>query len=352
MSVRSSLACRLSTNSRRLTWLSAAVLPAVVLAAPADDEREPLGVSFRVGGKALFNLKGSLVDTRPALGTGAYYDDGYVLADSSGSATETWNWGYSNASQVIGGDVEFHRLNNSPRPGSLDLGGGSAVFGGELVAAFEAFRFDWGKREAKFGVELGYSFLPFSADGNAQVTRSATYTTARYNLGATIPPPAGYAGSFDRQGPLIDLNPSAGYPQTVTDVGTGALDSSFDVDLHALRFGVWVEYPLTKRVSLIGSLGYAAVFADGNLRVTESLTFANAAIPSLASTISTVSKTDWLQGAYFELRANWRLNDWLSVFAGGEVRYQTDFELQSGDRSGQLDFGIGFGGTAGVMFEF
>jgi hypothetical protein len=338
-------------NSRPLTWLWAALLPAVVQAAPAKDEREPLGVSFRLGGKALFNLKSSLMDTRPMLGAGARYDDGYVLADSSGSATETWNWGYSNASQVIGGDVEFHRLDNSPRPG-LDPGGGSAVFGGELVAAFEAFRFDWGKREAKFGVELGYSSLPFSADGNTQVNRSATYTTARYNLGAAIPPPAGYAGSFGRQGPLIDLNPSAGYPQSVTDVGTGTLDSVFDVDLHALRFGMWIEYPLTKRVSLIGSFGYAAVFADGNLRITESLTFANAAIPSLARTTSTVSKTDWLQGAYFELRANWRLNDRLSVFAGGEVRYQTDFELQSGDRSGQLDFGIGFGGTAGVMFEF
>ncbi len=352
MSVRSSSDTRFPATPCRLVWLAAALVPAVALAAPADEERESLGVSFRLGGKALFKLKGSLVDTRPALGTGAYYDDGYVLADASGSATDTWNWGYSNASQVIGNDVEFHRLDNSPRPGSMDLGGSSAVFGGELVAAFEAFRFDWGKREAKFGVELGYSFLPFSADGNTQVTRSATYTTARYNLGATIPPPAGYAGSFDRSGPLIDLNPSAGYPTQVTDVGTGALASSFDVDLHALRFGMWIEYPLTQRLSLIGAFGYAAVFADGNLSVTESLTFANAAIPSLAATTSTVSKTDWLQGAYLELRANWRFNDWLSVFAGGEVRYQTDFELQSGDRSGQLDFGIGFGATAGVMFEF
>jgi len=39
--------------------------------------------------------------TRPSVG-GSGYSDGYVLPDITGSGTQTWNWGYNNASQVQG----------------------------------------------------------------------------------------------------------------------------------------------------------------------------------------------------------------------------------------------------------
>lgn len=338
-------------QSLAVVGLAALALPA--FGADADDEREPLGISVRVAGRALFNVKGSVIDTKAPLGAGARFDDGFVLPDSSGSATDTWHWGYENASQVVNGgsQLEFHRLDNSPRPGSFELGGGSPVFGGELILGFEAFRFDWGSKEAKFGAELGYGYMPYSSTGSARLTANSTYTTTLYNLGGITPPPPGYAGPFNGPGAVIPLNPAAP-ATTLTGSGTGAVDSAFDVNMHTMRLGLWIEYPLTRKVSLTGAIGYSAVFADGELRLTESLAFANAGMPSQAAVTSLVSKTDWLQGAYLEARANWHLTKTISAFVGGEVRLQTDFELQSGNRLGQLEFGVGFAGTLGLQFDF
>lgn len=343
-----------SAGSLPLISLGLAVLCPFAHAAEAGDELEPRGISVRVGGKALFNLKGSVVDTRAPVGAGARFDDGFVLPDSSGSTTDTWHWGYQNSTQVVnnGTQLEFHRLDNSPRPGSFDLGGGNPLLGGEIVLGFEAFRFDWGRKEARFGVELGYTYLPYSSSGSARLTTTATNTTTLHNLDGVIPPPSPYSGPFNGPGPLLPLTPAVVPPVSVTDTGTGAVDSAFDVNLHALRFGLWIDYPLTKKISLTGAFGYSAVYADGELRLTESITFANGNIPSLPTATTLTSKTDWLQGFYLEMRANWHFTKSLSAFVGAEARYQTDFEIQATDRRGQLEFGFGFGATAGVQFEF
>ncbi len=341
-----------SFRSASLSALSLiAAIPAAV-AASADEEREPLGISARVGGLALFNVKAAVVDTKaplnPAIG---YYDDGYVLAGSSGTgAGLTWNWGYDRTAQASGNQLALHRLDNSPRPGSFDLNGGNPLFGGELVLGFEAFRFDWGKKEARFGVEIGYGYLPYSSSGNARQTSSATYTTRVHDTSGVIVPDAPYAGTFNGPGALIPLAPISSSVETGS--GTGSVDASFDVNFHALRFGMWVDYPLTKKLTVTASFGYAALFADGELKLTESLTFANPTLPSLASAATVTSKTDWLQGFYLEVRGNWHFTKTLSAFVGGEARYQTDFTIPGAGRRGELDFGIGFGAKAGIQLEF
>jgi hypothetical protein len=317
-----------------------------------DDEREPLGVSARIGGLGLFNLKAAVLDTQvplnPATG---YFDDGYVVAGSSGTgAGLTWNWGYESAAQVAGNQLALHRLDNSPRPGNFDLDGSNPLFGGELVLGFEGFRFDWGKREARFGVEIGYGYLPYSSSGSSRVTRTATYTTTLHDVAGIIVPDAPYAGSFEGPGAVIPLAPIGSSVETGT--GTGAVDSSFDVDFHALRLGLWIEYPVTTKLSVTASFGYAALFADGELTLTESLTFASPTMPSVATATTINSKTDWLQGVYLEVRGNWKLTESIAVFVGGLIRYQTDFTIPAAGRQGELEFGFGLGATAGIQFEF
>lgn len=328
----------------------------VALALPAlgadDEEREPYGVSIRLGGLALFNAKASLIDTRPVLGGAGNFDDGFVLPgiNGTGAGKKTWNWGYQNESQIVGDQIELHRLDDSPRVGSFDLSGDNPALGGELVMGFEAFRFDLGKREARFGVELGYGYAPFSASGVSSRTANAKYTTSRFNLNGVIPPVPPYAGTFEGPGPLIDLN--AASETTETSTGTSQVASDFDVTIHALRFGLWIEYPLTERLALTASVGYSALYADGELQVTESLTFVNPAVPSMAAATATASKTDWLQGAYFQTRISWKFTENWSVYIGGEARWQTDFLLETPGRRGELEFGVGFGAVAGVEFSF
>lgn len=339
---------------RRLPLVLAGVtlLAVPLLGADDEDEREPYGISVRVGGLAWFNAKASLTDTRPTLGGTGNFNDGFVLPRTTqGTNQYTWNWGYENAAQVSGGQLELHRLDNSPRVGNFELSGDNPLLGGELVIALEAFRFELGRRDARFGVEFGYGYLPYSASGGASRSGTASYTTARHNFApGVIPPMPPYAGTPDGPGPLLELNPAS--TATESSTGTSEVTSSFDVTLHALRFGFWVDYPLTDRISLTASLGYSAVYADGEISVTESLTFANPLVPSLASSTAIANKTDWLQGAYLQVRGSWRFTEHWSVFLGGEARWQTDFEIQAPDRRAELEFGVGFGAVAGIEFSF
>ena len=60
------------------------------------------------------------VNPGPASGGADHtYNDGYVLVDSSGNAGGlTWNWGYQNASQVVGPNMQFNAIQSSSPSGS------------------------------------------------------------------------------------------------------------------------------------------------------------------------------------------------------------------------------------------
>ena len=71
-----------------------------------DDEVDHTGWFVRLGARASSGLKVSLQDRKasPSIVPGQY-DNGFVHPDISGSSATTWNWGYSSASQVQGGNI-------------------------------------------------------------------------------------------------------------------------------------------------------------------------------------------------------------------------------------------------------
>src|SRR4051812_38459904 len=98
-----------------------AVAPFAIQAAdfPENPNRLTLGARFGMNFKGAFGNRGA-VNAGPAIpGADHNYNDGYVRVDSSGNAGGlTWNWGYLNASQVVGDNMQFHAIESASPSGS------------------------------------------------------------------------------------------------------------------------------------------------------------------------------------------------------------------------------------------
>lgn len=344
--------------------LGLAATAAPVFAADNLDDDDQSGWFIRLGGRISSGVKAELRDTKPVSAiTAGVYDDGYVLPDSGGSATLTQNWGYQNASQVQNGgnDLVMHQLQGGPRVGNRTGLENNPLYGGELVGGFEFVRFDIGRREAKFGFELGYSYSQLSIKDHATDSRTATFITDTYALDAAVPgspisvPPPGYAGSFDGNpagSPVIGLVKRSG--TSSLEDGTSTLDTRLDSDFHTLRLGPWIEIPLSGRVNLALSLGYCTIYSSSELNLNESVSYANPAAQAQApaSISGHYLRTHWSPGGYAQLRATYRLTKHVGVYVGGDFQYNTGVTIDAPGRQAKIDFGTTYGAVAGVSFGF
>lgn len=339
-----------------LAFVATAVAFSLVAADdPEDAERS--GWFVRLGGRVSSGMKATLRDTRPAgaLAAGSY-DDGFVQPAAGGNPALTANWGYQSAAQVQGNDLVFHRLDGAPRVGDRVGLKDDPQFGGEVVTGFEFFRFDIGKREARFGFESGYSHSRFTVSDRAVATGSATFTVDRFALDAAsagnpvTPPLAPYAGAAGTPGPLIGLSPSA--RTVLTTTGTSTLDSKFDSEFHNLRIGPWIEVPITGRMSLSISAGYVAIYSSSHLDLAESVAFADPTVPVPAAASGRSVATHWSPGAYAQVRTNYRLTRHLGVYVGGDIQHSTGATVGAPGREARIDFGDTYGAVAGVSCTF
>ena len=328
-----------------------------------DDSTDQSGWFIRLGGRISTGVKAQIRDTQVApTPTAGVYNDGFVLPDAGGSSTLTQNWGYQNAGQVQGNNLVFHRLDSVPRVGDRTGLQDNPQYGGELVGGFEFVRFDLGKREARFGFELGYSYSQFSVTDHATAKGSSPFTVDGYPLDALVPgspinpPGAPYAGSFigsaNSNNPLIGLNTSS---HTVTSVaGTSTLNSRLESDFHTFRVGPWIEVPLSARVNLALSVGYATIYSAAHLTLDESVTYADPAAQAFAPVpiSGRYLRSHWSPGAYAQLRATYRLTKHVGVYIGGDFQYNTGVTVTAPGREARFDFGKTYGAVVGVTYGF
>lgn len=315
-----------------------------------DDEVDHTGWFVRLGVRASSGLKVSLQDRRaaPSIVPGQY-DNGYVYPDISGSSSTTWNWGYSSASQVQGGNVVMTRLDNTPRVGTSDYPSKS-LYGGQGVVGIEMARFDFRKREAKFGFELGYSYSDMKVQSQATTSGTVTFISDAYSLGGVAAPTAPYSGSYGTSGQLLALNPVSATP--VTSAATSTVSSQIRAEFHDIRIGPWVDLPWTSRFSTAFSAGYSTIYGRGVLDLAENLTVANGAIPTPTFRNGRFSRTQFLPGVYLQLRLEYRITPLVGVYVGGEVQYNTGLTVDAGNRTARFDLGSTYGGVAGVSLNF
>ena len=363
----------MSPSIQRTALLIFATSAALSARAQNDDAPEPLGIRFRLAGRVQFNLKASFTDARTPLSDAAgQFADGYVLLGSNTSTSTnagvvtanpgstTWNWGYQRADQVSGNELALTRYDQVPRVGTLDGSGGSTTYGGELWAMYELYSFrSFNKRTAHWGVEAGYGFTTFDASASGSVSGTATRRQSVYSLGGIVPPSPGYQGGYfgpvpgGPGAPVIDFNPLRS--SNLQAAGVNSLNAAVSTDLHSIKLGPWVELPVTDRLTVGLGAGFCTMYAQADLRFSESTTFTgNPAEFGVASENLSVSATreDWRPGMYARALVDFAITPNWSVFAGGDIQSNSDLNFSAQGRGASVQLGSVFGAMAGVQFKF
>lgn len=317
---------------------------------PLEDPDQS-GWFVRLGGRVSMGAKAQIRDTQAApVSVAGAYDNGYVKPDVGGSATSTWNWGYNSAAQIQGGDLVLQRIDGNPRVGGTAASKDDPRWGGELVSGFEFARFNIGRREARFGFEAGYSYTGLTSSTRAASTATVIETVDHFALNGVLPPVAPYQGTAAGPGPLISLTTSS--HTAISSAATASLDSRLESEFHTFRVGPWISVPLSGRLSLGLSAGYATIYANSSWDLTESLSYANPSLPAATSSSLHANGAHWSPGAYAQLRLEYRLTKHVGIYAGADMQASTGSSVHLPGRDIRYDFGSVYGGVAGVNLSF
>lgn len=335
-----------------------------------------MGTNVSVGFKDLESISLHRRSTASGYRSGrsGEYQDGYVRTDSSGNAGGlTWNWGYSNSSQIKGDSLQLSRQSamgsssthhwvTVPRQEhSFDA---DNFHGVELIYARELVRRD----RFSFGVEAGFSYsridtsshrsARFTAKGDSVTKKGArTVQVDSYALGGVSPPP-GHQGTFAGPGPLIPAAPAStsfnvhrSTSQRSGYEASGELSgrSYFDSDLYMFRLGPWVEYDLTPQVHFGLGAGVLLTIADSSYGYAESLSVHGFGERGYRADGDQV---DALFGGYLDSRLVVDLNERLSLYTTAQLNFSEGIEETVGRKEVDVDLGAAFYWGVGVQFRF
>ncbi|HEX7654591.1 MAG TPA: hypothetical protein VF607_13870, partial [Verrucomicrobiae bacterium] len=282
------------------------------------------------------------------------YDDGYVLADVSGSRDGyTWYWGYDNANQVGASganSIDMHRTDIAglPRNGAGDDDG---KFGFEVAYDRQLYKDDW--RHLYYGLELAFNWMPISFGGATQYHLALNQVTDTYGYTAgTTPPMAGlpYQGSYG--GPGFVLN----YPaqSTASSLGSASLlvQQSFDANLWGFRLGPYIEYMPSEKFCLHLSGGLAVGLLEAQASWQETLTMPGGGPNSVTSLRGGGDDVAVLGGFYVGLDAQYKFDkDW-SVEGGVQFQDIGTYNHNFGGRVVELNLSRSIFLHAGISYSF
>jgi hypothetical protein len=249
------------------------------------------------------------------------YQDGYVGVDTSGNAGGvTWYWGYARADQVVGDNLLLTTSSAGTLFKDIDK---DPQHGVEITYARRLGEF----KGYKWGLEGGVNYMDLDFRSR-RVADPNLLSVDAFSLGSPpiVPPLAPYAGSFNGPGPLINATPTR-YPVTVV--------SEFNPAVFGLKFGPYIERPLTKRLSVNLSGGFALVFADGDFLVQQSVT-----VPGLGTSTSRITKSDLavLPGGYVAGSLSWAVCDSINLFTALQYQNAGRYSHNAGDKRAEIDF--------------
>lgn len=327
----------------------AAVTPVLAQQTDADPFQIPNANRFSLGARIGMNFDAKFQTTRPQPGppTGGVdhtYDNGYVRVDSSGNAGDlTWNWGYDNASQLVGNMVQFHRIDSPILPSSISKSSDDAYYGLELVYQRLAGTFMSG---GGWGFEAAFSYQDIDIQDKRSAFGPGRVIMDSFVLNGILPPNAPYRGKFNGPGPVISDIP-------IRDIGIDnvslASDHHLQGQMFGFRFGPFIEWNFSRRfsVALSGGLSLAPALIDYEFEESISTT-GFAQVERNGST----SKTDLLYGNYVGGVVRFQITEQWGVYAGAQYETLNEWEARVNNRTATLDPGSTFYGVAGVTFRF
>lgn len=194
------------------------------------------------------------------------YDDGFVNIGAATAGTGlTTNWGYNDASQVVGGNLIYTLSGGS----AFDLPGSANDDKQDAVSPYIEFAYlvkegdDW-----SFSSVFTVSYTGVENEVNSSLNQYSVTLTDTYNLNGVIPPTAPYVGAFSGPGlPLINNTPdSRAFTQAL--VGSQAYGFEVDSDIFTFALGGEFSKKVNQSVALTVRPGIALnwVHADAESR--------------------------------------------------------------------------------------
>jgi hypothetical protein len=307
----------------RLLGLGTA-LAVVPLSVHAQDNFDNDWNHFSLNLRAEFNIGAKF--TEPGL------NGGFVRQDSSGSDSQTWNWGYNSPSTVTSseGSQTLHLVNSAQ-------GSENATENGNVGYDFNFIRDIGHESWGQWGIKFGLGYTPIDFRDQSAISSSATST--EYNMGEVIAPNPPYVGTKTGPGPIISLQPEG--PSTTTSasiVGNHNLDAS----LFDLRLGPAINVPIAKRFSVQGSGGLAVGVVDSHF------TFADSGLHVSGGD----TRTSALPGVYGEVGFAYRIARPASIYTGAQFEYLGDFHQSAAGRTATLQLGATIFYELGIQFHF
>ena len=314
-------------------------LPFVLRGADYDENpnRFSFGPRFGLNFKANFN--NNAVNPGPATGgANHFYNDGYVLLDGSGDAGGlTSNWGYPNASQVVGNSMQFHAIQSdaSSSPSDDPQFGAELVYQRVLGSLSPALSGCW-------GLETGFGFTHIDLRDNQSGNVSAT--TDSYSLNGVLPPAAGYNGTPNGPGALLGDTPT----RTATP-GTLTTHDKLAGQLFSFRLGPFVEWHFSSKLSLSGSAGLTLAPTTLDYDFSE-----NASLSGGGNFAASghACKTELLYGPYVGGTLRYDFDKCLSAFVGAQFQNLTALDMSVNGRSARFDPGAAIYLSAGIGWKF
>lgn len=332
----------------------------------ADPNRLSVGGLFLFNAKATFKTTGlSLSTANPGPATGGadhFYDDGYNRVDESGNAFPpgaTSFWGYRSASQVFdsGADPTVGLDSIAMHATSL---GSSTYLDDECVDPQFGFEVGYGRvlghsSRVTWGLEGAFGWTDFGFKDTRIGAPQFDSLTDVYSLNVmgilVTPPLPPYEGPFEAApgSPLLGDTPTRSVAP-----GTGAASGwrEFDANLYSLRLGPFLDYALTKRLSLGVNAGLALLFMDGRLKYDETLSYDLGDGPVSVPQSGQSDEFSTLVGGYVGARIGYDFTPRLRLFGSASYLGASGFEQTAGSRQLELDFTQSFLLSVGLSWAF
>jgi hypothetical protein len=238
-------------------------------------------------------------------------------------------------------DVSSGHLDDDPVPGL------------ELTYNRELFR----RGSWRWGLETALSYSDLTVDHNSTYLAGVTTINDAFEvppdpiLGTrTVPSPG---PSIDGPAtPLIDSTPT----RSITTLAPGDPGSAsiagqyhFHADLLGLRLGPSVELPLSRKVAVGASAGFALVYVNSDFHFNESVTIPGA---GTVGNQGSGSKSDWLPGGYVAGNVSYALSDKWALTAGAQFQDVGRYTQVVHGKEATLDLSKAIFVTLGITYSF
>ena len=219
--------------------------------------------------------------------------------------------------------------------------------------------------KGSWGLGLGFGYTDISIKDNLTVRSDVLRLTDSFDVTPLIPL-AGIGpnvNAFSRIPLAPTVVPANGLPSRTAVVPSGAIITAarkFDAGLWGFKLGPFIDYPVSRKLSLGLGGGLAVAYLTTKYSFSESTTIPSmGTIPLLRPPINNTQAFSggghgeaWRAGIYVDGRVSYSLSQHVDIFASAEFQYLGEVNQRLGGHGVSLDLGQSVFTSLGLCYSF